>query len=437
MAYSIFEYTSRANPRILAERMYRQAFKQNKFAQWLAPNFIKAGGKEEVGTLGPNGPKWTGAPIEVHEEFVRMGKTDMDIPVRSRLTALPVYGDQPLKGKAERAVITFRSVKINRTRKAYSLPTGMSLQIVKKYADNLVSEADSYLRQWMNDYMPGNFIQSILAGYSDELVHPTTGGGRGQTIMSHPNFFVANAGQVSYSGGRPGTTGYEAAVEAAINGLTDVAACHMRPGLIKNLVFEAARKKIAPITLENGFRFYPVWLSDSAWAQMQNDSDFNALYRELPEGYKTHPLLTGAVAKIGGAILYADMNLWTAYTNAIDANVTAGTVQYGPRPSTSELGEGRKVGNWIENLDQGNIAIALLIGQSCLSVGVGARPSFTEQWDDHSNVKEVGIEQIISVVRNETFDHDGLVPGLTAGDFYENTASLAVATFSPFALSYS
>jgi hypothetical protein len=44
---------------------------------------------------------------------------------------------------------------------------------------------------------------------------------------------------------------------------------------------------------------------------------------------------------------------------------------------------------------------------------------------------------IKSVVRNETYDTLGQVPGLTKGDFYENTSSLIGITNSPYALSYS
>ena len=168
MGYSVGEFTSRVNPHLLAERMMRQQWRRNKFGMWVAPNFVKALGREEVTTPGPDGPGWTGAPVELHEEFVRRGRTTLDIPIRNRLVGKPVYGDKPLKGKAERAVITYRTVNINYTRKAYAPPTGMSKQMVKQYADDLVEEADRFLSEWWNDYHPANFILTVAAGASQD-----------------------------------------------------------------------------------------------------------------------------------------------------------------------------------------------------------------------------------------------------------------------------
>jgi hypothetical protein len=438
MAYSVFSFTSRANPNLLAERMYREQFKRNKFAQWVAPNFIRATrGTEEVIAPLPDGPRWTGAPIEVHEEFVRMGRTTLDIPVRNRLYEDPVDGDKALLGTAERARITVRTVRINYTRKAYAPPTGMSLQIVKKYADNLVEQADSYLRTWWNDYHPGNFILTLCAGYSKDLLAPTTEGGRAQTIMSHPNFFTAGAGQVTWASGRPGTAGYEGAVESALNGLSDTASDKMSPDLIENLVLEAGRAKIAPIVTKDGFEFYPIWINDSQWSQLRNHADFKDWMKRLPVGLTNNPLGNNAEAYIAGGAIYTDPNLFAAYTNAIDSNVTAGLPEYGPRPTAAGYNLGYQVGNTITQFDTGNLRMGLLVGASCMSVGVGERMDFTEEISDHGFLKEIGIATIQSVVRSDIFDQDGLVAGLSAGDFYQNTGSLAFATYSPYALAWS
>jgi hypothetical protein len=434
---SIFDFTSRLNPKLLAERMYRQQWRQNKFAQWVAPEFIKKGGKgEEVGTLGMDTPNFSGAPIEVFEQFVKMGRTDMDIPVRNRLIADPVFGDSPLKGTAEAAVVAFRQILINQTRKAYAPPTGMSKQITKAYAENLINKADAYIRQWWNDYHPGNFILTMLAGASLDVVAPTTLGGRALGYVSHPNLVVAGSGLVSHAS-LPGTAGYEAAVEAALNGMADDPKFYMSVGLIRNIVVEAARLRIPRVVLQNGFEFYPLWLSDSAWVQLMLDPEFKDFYKRLPEGLKGHPLATGAESYIAGAALYPDLSLWGARTNAIDPTVTAGTVEYGPSPIAAQRGLGRKVGTWTNQLDISNIKMAMLIGQSAMAVGVGEKISFTDQLDDHGAVQEIGIKTIQSVVRSDVYDRDGKVPGLSAGDFYENTSSLVVATFSKHTLKYS
>lgn len=435
---SIFDYTSRLNPRILAERMYRQQWRANKYAQWVAPEFIRRGGKgEEVGTLGMDTPSFSGAPIEVFQEFVKMGRTDMDIPVRNRLIGDPVFGDQPLKGTAEAAVVAFRKVLINLTKKAYAPPTGMSAQITKPYAENLITQADQYLRDWWNSYHGGNFILTMLAGASLDLVAPATLGGRAEGYVSHPNFFVAGSGRVSHAAGLPGMAAYEVSVEAALNGLADEAKCRMSVALIRNLVVEAARLRILRTVLQNGFEFYPIWMPDAQWVQLQLDPEFKDFYKRIPQGLSTHPLATGAESFIAGAAIYPDMSLWGARTNATDANVPAGTVEYGPAPSAAQRGKGRKVGTWHSTpLDTSNLKLAILIGQSAMTVGVGQKIAYTDQIDDHGFVKEIGINTIQSVVRSDVYDRDGKVPGLTAGDFYEDTGSLICATFSTHALAY-
>ncbi len=439
MGLSVFDLTGHPELRtLLEEKMRRQQFQGNRFAQWIGPEFVKRGGKEEVMAHVPEGPGWTGAPIEHVTAFIQRGRTDMLIPVRNRLTGRPVFGGTQLLGTAEPPAFGFRSVQINRTRKAYTPPTGMEEQKTRQYYTSLVGDANRDLTVWFNDYFPSSILASMFYGYSTDLIAPTTVGGRAVTSVSHPNFFVAGSGQVSYSAGRPGTVGYEGAVETAINGLTGAAGQRCTVGFIRNLVQEAPRLKIAPIVTKDGFEFYPVWLKDSAWVQLQQDPEFQALAKSLHiADLSKHPLGNGMLAYIYGAAIYSDLRFWCARTNAIDSLVTAGTVEYGPVATAAERALGFKFGNTLTQLDTGNVAMGVLVGQSMLSVGTGKRMRFTDEMLDHENIKEIGIEFIQSVVRNETYDTLGIIPGLTAGQFYENASSLAFATWSPYALAYS
>ena len=120
-------------------------------------------------------------------------------------------------------------------------------------------------------------------------------------------------------------------------------------------------------------------------------------------------------------------------TAASDASVTS-PVEYGPVSSAADRALGYQFGNWITDRDENNRKVGFLVGQSALSVGIGADMKFTEEIDDHEFVKEIGIQTIQSVVRADIFDKDGKKG--TAGDFDENTSSLAFATYSPDALQY-
>lgn len=454
MAASVFDLSNNAELRtLLAEEMRRQQFFGNRFAQWIGPEFVKkGGGREEAMTIGPDGMGWTGAPIEHVKAFVQKGRTDMLIPVRNRLVGRPVFGNNQLFGTGEAAAFGFRSVKINRSRKAYSPPTGMEEQKTRQWYTNLIGEAHSYLSTWWNDYFPSAIMAGLHYGYSQDLTAPLASGGRAQGIVSHPNLFAAGSGRVGFNAGgtdfatsgRPGTAAYELAVEAAVNGVNAGAGgstCTV--ALIRNLVYEASRLKIVPIQTKNGYRFYPIWLKDSAWQQLQLDPEFQSLAKSLHiSELSNHPLGNGADMRISGAAIYNDQMMWCARTNAIDSNVTSGTVNYGPVPTASDLAAGFYFGQTVGALDTGNVAVGFLIGQNCLSVGTGKEFRYTDQMFDHENVKEIGVEFIKSVVRNEQYDTLGICINpatgtlLTAADFYENTSSLAFLTYSPFKMKY-
>ncbi len=457
MAASVFDFSSNPELRTLLELdMQYQQWRDHKFSRWMAPNYVKYMKTVDVGAHGPGGVAWTGAPIETQEAFIQEGRTDMLIPIRNRLVGAPVFGDVTLKGKAEAAKYGFRSVRINQTRKAYAPPTGYQLQKTKQWKKNLVGGARTDLGKWLSDWTATGIQMAMHTGYSLDLTMPVAAGGLAISYVSHPNFFVAGSGQVGIDastqtytvGSRPGTSGYEAAVEAAINGLTGAAGQTCTAAFISDLVVSAARLKIPPIVTEKGFPFYPVWLKDSAWKQLKRDPDFVSLAKSLfISDLRDHPLGNGMIAYYDGAAIFTDLMLFNAYTNAMDSNVTAGTVQYGPRPVAADVANGWKINPTAGQLDTGaadtvtsNAAIGFLIGQSALTIGTGEKVQFTEQLDDHEIVQEIGIRMIQSIVRNETYDTLGILTdnisgaALTAGDFYENTSSLVFATYSPFSM---
>lgn len=446
MAYTIFSLTGRANPNILAEKLYRQQWKRNSFGLWVAPEFIKAT-RDTSDVVAPgvdeSGVKFVGSPIEVFKQFVTQGKTTLDIPVRVRLTANPVYGDKVLKGTEESGKLVFRTVKINLTRKAYMKPSLISAQITLPYLENLMMEASEYLTQWFNDYHPGNFIMAMCAGASIDLINGVGVGGRGQATVSHPNMYILGGSKVTYGSGRPGTSGYEGAVTTAVDGCNSSTTNAVTVKKIAGLVLEAQRLKIQPLVMKAGFRRFAIWLSDAQFHQLRQDADFKDFYIRLPNELDNHPLATGARADLHGAIIYVDQNLPHASTNTnYDASFyqpPATKTLYGPMPTVAEQAAGYIVGNMIERRCDLPRKIGWLIGQSALSVGVGVPvaggkkgPSmqFVEQFDDYGAISGIGIATVQSVVRNDIYDQDG-VTGLSAGDFYENTSSLLFVSNSP------
>ena len=447
MGYTIFSLTGRANPNILAERLYRQQWRKANFGLWVAPEFIKAT-RDTADPVLPGvdegGVKFSGAPIEVFKQFLTQGKTTLDIPVRLRLTGLPVFGDKVLKGSEESGKIAYRTVMINLTRKAYSRPSLMSAQVTLPYLENLMLAANEYLTQWFNDYHPGNFLCALSCGASVDLLNGVTAGGRGKAIVSHPNMYICGGVKVTYGAGRPGTAGYETSVETAVDAANSSTTNALTVAKVQGLMLEAQRLRIQPLLMKAGFRRFAMWISDAQWLQLSNDTFFKDWYRRLPTELDSHPLATGARADISGCIIYVDQTMPHVSTHAnYEAGfnqTTSGYPSYFPEPIAAEKALGYNVGNMIERRCTLPRKVGFIIGESALSVGVGvpvsggkkgASMQFVEQFDDYGAIAGIGVATVQSVLRSDVYDQDGMVDGLSAGDFYENTSSLAFVSNSP------
>lgn len=446
-----YDFSSNAELRTLIElEIESQQWRDHKFSRWMGPNYLKYTKGKDIGAHGMEGMSFTGAPIETQKAFITEGRTVMDIPVMNRFITAPVFGDMPAEGLGEAPRFGFRTVQINQTRKPFAVPTGMQKQKVKMWK-KLINDIRTQGGKWMSDWMATNIQMAMHTGYSFDLLNPVTLGGTAVTSMSHPNFFVPNSSgggsQVGIDpttgtytvGSRPNTTGYEGAIEAAINGLNSSTTYACSGQFIYDLVIAAARLKINPITVEGARPFYPVWLKDSAYRQLQRDPDFKGLAKALfIDKMADHPLGNGMIAFYEGAAIFSDLMLFSAYTNALNANVTAGTIQYGPRPSSTLRTAGWKTDPTAGLLDSGAMAVGFLIGQSALTVGTGENIHIEEQFKDFGETHEIAFTMIQSVVRNDIFDTLGMLSdnvsnvALSKGDFYENTSSLSFVTNSPF-----
>jgi hypothetical protein len=445
-----FQASYTLNPELITlieSKMRLAMYHGSKFADMIGRSFAeKMGREQEVLTLGPGQTQgFTGAPVETVAGFLDQGGLTMDIPVVDRLTDLPgALGDGALEGTEETAKYTFRRVQVHRTRKAYAPPVGMQRQATKKWKRWLVTDAEPKLRQHLSDYMPSNILSALHFGYSRELIASAASNGGGVTPVSHPNMFVAGSGAVSYAGGRPGTAGYEAAVETAIDGMSNMAQFKMTPDFIANMVQEAPRKKIRPIISKSGYPLYPIFVKDTQFNQLRAHANYKELALSLAVAkLESHPLAHLGECIMFGALIISDLKMWCAYTNALgtssglDTGITAGTVEYGPRPTAAQRAKGFLTGNTITNLDTGDVACCVLLGESALSIATAEEVTFHENLKDYEGVQGVGYDMIKSAVRNETFNYLGLITALAKDAFYENTGSILGLSWSPYALTYS
>jgi hypothetical protein len=435
---------------LLSAIVEKQQWYRHVFAGFMSPPFYKYQTGVDIGAAGLEDQRFTGAPIEMQKAFIAEGGTSMLIPVRSRFTDTPLFGDANARGKGEAMKFATRSVQINKTIKPFTIPTGMEEQKLKRWK-KLINDVKTGGGEWISDWTCTSILSTMLNGFSPDLTFPVVGGGLGVSAISHPNFFIPNglggATQVGIDpatntytvGSRPGTSGYETAITAAVNSLTNPTTQACTSDFIGAIVKKANRLKIGRIVVKNSHPFYPIFLKDSAYDQLSNDPKFIATAQQLKlTDLADSPLGYGGGYYWKGAAIFNDATLWAAHTALDDAAIAANVTEYGPRPSTAQRNDGWTVDGTLGMVDSGDNAIGILLGRSALTVGTGRNLHFEEQFDNFGEVHEVAAIMIQSQVRNETYDLLGKLKdnvsgaALTAGDLYENTASLIFATRSPY-----
>lgn len=437
---STFSNAIRENVEIRSEKMYRQVWYGQPYLRFcnFANRMPAEGGVKEVAPKGDlldsKQVTPTDDPIQVWEDFSgKNGGTSMMIPVKMTIKPRPILGDDTLTLKGARNTFVYKNLRINQVRQAVNTKAGaFNEQIIKKYVSDLMNQAQPQLTDWFRRYINTSMIKrGLLEGRSYELT-ASTPFGRGLAKISHPNFYVTGNGWVTYSGGKPGSAGYESAVATALDtlGAGDVISL----GLLRTIGNQLARqKRILPSVVTSFGEYYICIITPAQKQQLEQDPLWldivkQVLPREKDE--RMNWLLSGRTGVFGNLLFYTDILGWGAHTNA-NANgwataPTAGTVGYG----AEDLGTGdfQDIGD----LDDSNFQIATILGGGgALNVGIAKRLGFTAEELDHANIKEVGANMMCGAERGDLFDSDAQIAGNSAGDFVENTSSMVLATYSP------
>lgn len=421
--------------RLLEKRMQTVAWNISFWTNFLG--FI--GGKKSMfDPVQPHGVKGkqtaTGAPIEVLQNFRYDGGLDMDIPIFYPLTGKGISGSLYLKGKGEKPKFNVLKVGINQQRHAYLVQDNkVSKQILQNpgMVAQLMRKANEYLGDWFrrwNAYQP---YLAFLEGYSENLSKTALNGGRAKSKASHMNIYTAGGGKVAFSNTK---ATYEAAVKAAINGLTNTSTDYMSTDVIENLVYVASHShKVQPLTIGGVSDLYPIVISDAQAKQLQADADWlDAQNLAENRGILTNARFTGRVAGVyGGGFLIVDPTIPSFYTDSDG--------EYSNARSTTGDANGVCIGtqdadgdpDFMANpVDPGNKKPAILFGKSALACGVANDLSFEEELDDFKQRQEIGADMMVGFQRSDILDKDGYFG--TSGDYrYENVSSVVAVTYSP------
>lgn len=267
-------------------------------------------------------------------------------------------------------------------------------------------------QRWQS-YAP---YDAFYRGYSQNILAPKSEGGFGNKLVqkSHPNFYTAGHGKVTWS---DTAATYETNVATALDNLTS--ADKFNSQVIKNIVYLAGHHRISGVKVAGYKAKGVVVASDAQMSQLFDEDLFQKVAIALvTKNGEDSPFFTGEVYLYMGVIIIPDMNnpgVWTSGdTSYYDSS--RGTVNYG-------------VDNPMDNpLMATDRKLALFIGGSSCMVGHTVPLGFKNRSDDYDNVRGEASYTIVGYNRADRYDDDGF---LGSGKFIENTSSLVVATYSP------
>lgn len=394
-----------ANVAILNEKFKRETWYNTFWSKFAGFVDIK---QDENGNrkLTPSGK-----PIEILNSFVSEGRDNMLIPFLVQLSGDPVYGDTVLKGTGEAQSLKWLRVYVNQWRKAVEAKSGaMSDQRLKIY--KLYEKAKPQLTQWFSKWENQMVFQTLYEGASGNLTTGTNDDGLGLYKRYHPNWYI-NDGGVLTTVGSASTTKTVANIDTS-RGNCDTG---MTTGLLEQLRIKAMELKIPQMATKNGNPYWVMIVHPTQAKALRADSDFKGALREAYSAAKDTPELNGTIGYYAGFMIFEDIVGVRSWTD----------------------GTGLAPNGWLELPDgtTGDNYNAIVVGDSAVGKGIAENLHFTEEVDDHDNVKEIGGAVINGYNRfdfttddleSDVFDKNNATGGVSDAKAATNTSSLILMT---------
>lgn len=402
-------------PLVLARKMQLLAIQNMFWGRWAA------GTTKNMAPVNPgNEPRASNSPIVVHNELRKKAGNLIEVPIHRSLSMLPRTGNEMMEGHEEEAKINFAQVPVELMRAAEKPEeTSAQGQLVKDM--RLLKMAEPALQQHYTRVL--TYLTCTYAfyyGYNyNVLKSPRWAGDSKIAANSHPHIFFGGSGKVSYSGGYPGTSGYETSVATEITNLgsSDVFDTDFLSGV------KASQDvlKIPPLRMKDGnaLRF----IAAHPWqiATLENDSNFvTAVSRADAQAYaKDNPLLYACKYVWGGfAIFPTD-------TGVFPLRVASGVPQYGPaavQHTATPTGDLDSFENYSADTKFG----AILFGPSALLLATADKMEFRYREADYGEFHGVEWRQILGAARADFWNRDDG----TTGQYLQNRSSAILATYA-------
>ena len=363
--------------------------------------------------------------IQVMKDFISEGRDNMIMPMLLPLEEPGVYGDSRLKGTGEDLRLKYLQIYINQWRKAVTAKSGaMANQRLSML--QLTEKAKPELVKWWSKAYNQAIWQTFYEGVSPHLSAGTNDDGLGLSVRFHPNWYYEDT---ATTGGLLTSVGTAKYTKTVANITTDVTSAKVEA--INVGTFLAAVELITtelliePIVHEGSDPFWLWMCSPKTFTAIKKNSTIvgqqNAAYNAK---LMSHPAINGKqMLYYEGFCIIPDpvgiRGLKTASTDPV-LDLAGGDLRSGwlkPQPAAY---------NVIQN--------SLIIGANALGKGIASTLKFTNEDDDHENVKEIGSNCIEGYNRADYFSE---TDSGTSAAFTKNNATKTVLATAYEALNQS
>jgi len=375
----------------------------------------------------------TGMVVE-HTDLQTNGGSTLDIPIVTVDSTGPIYGDEPMQNEGSRGNVVYTTVGLNRMKFAHDLiePLSMQAQVLGPKAVAELNRGQESLKWRLTRTMDQDLYHTTYYGgsrHTTATAENVLNVRQFVTPHSHANFWTEASGKVAYTGGNPGSSGYETSVVGALN---SVLSTHtFSTATIEELEYQATLAKIPMFETKVGMRRI-LLVSETAMRQLNADPVYRA---SKQEAFSTHGWEANAFknykAQWSQSLIFSSVRIPGVRLNNNQLGNVLTQSAYQGIPYYHPSGWFGKTG--LDILDTSPLKLGILCGPGMLQKAYGKEAVRVS----HAVYPGTDKEQLIlsatmAYALSDMTDRDGLLPGNTPGTatFYGNNSSMVFATGS-------
>lgn len=369
-----------------------------------------------------NQPKSIDKILVQHRELVSNNADTIDVPKFRRLKNLPTSGTAQLEGFEEESKINNLAIPVDLWRHANTRQSSyMENQIFKGSPNDLIKASEPLLKRHYQDvtnYLGPSY--ALYNGFSKNIYDSNWHNNNSKVLTvgtvgtSHPHIYSANTGKVAYSGGNPGTTGYENTAATDIDAITSAHVLDTQ--VIDSLATQYDIGLIDPVELEGAEPFRVLLVHPFQLHTLRQDTKFQqaATYSNtfIQSLKKVNPILAGAGHYYNGFMIYEYHGI------VFEVSTASSKPVWGPSSVTD-------LTNFYKQASATKFG-ALVLGAGAVYRAIGRDVFFEGRSADYKQYKGLSYNAIEGYSRGDFWNRDDG----TTGEHIINESSAVLVTYA-------